>query len=66
MNTDSQRPKDRKEFRTDQGWIRNTEVTRGSDGSAPPPLNTLMMVKTGMLTEKSYVRHERWVEMWRD
>ena len=35
MNTAFQRLKDRKEFRPVQGWIRTTEVTRGSDGSAP-------------------------------
>ncbi|MFO5973178.1 protein rep, partial [Pseudomonas aeruginosa] len=35
MNTAFQRLKDRKEFRPVQGWIRTTEVTRGS-GSASP------------------------------
>ena len=38
MNTAFQRLKDRKEFRPVQGWIRTTEVTRGSDGSAHPAL----------------------------
>ncbi|MBE3060756.1 protein rep, partial [Klebsiella pneumoniae] len=63
MNTAFQRLKDRKEFRPVQGWIRTTEVTRGSDGSAPPHFHTLMMVPPGMLNGKSYVRHERWVEL---
>ncbi|RZF93667.1 Replication protein, partial [Klebsiella pneumoniae] len=66
MNTAFQRLKDRKEFRPVQGWIRTTEVTRGSDGSAHPHFHTLMMVPPGMLNGKSYVRHERWVELWRE
>ncbi|MFS9818557.1 protein rep, partial [Salmonella enterica] len=61
-----QRMKVRKEFRPVQGWIRTTEVTRGSDGSAHPHFHTLMMVPPGMLNGKSYVRHERWVELWRE
>ncbi|WP_437435759.1 protein rep, partial [Klebsiella pneumoniae] len=65
MNTAFQRLKDRKECRPVQGWIRTTEVTRGSDGSAHPHFHTLMMVPPGMLNGKSYVRHERWVELWR-
>ncbi|PHK80025.1 replication protein, partial [Salmonella enterica subsp. enterica serovar Typhimurium] len=58
MNAAFQRMKVRKEFRPVQGWIRTTEVTRGSDGSAHPHFHTLMMVPPGMLNGKSYVRHE--------
>ncbi|HGU1351368.1 TPA: protein rep, partial [Escherichia coli] len=36
------------------------------DGSAHPHFHTLMMVPPGMLNGKSYVRHERWVELWRE
>ncbi|MFK7520033.1 protein rep, partial [Escherichia coli] len=39
---------------------------RGSDGSAHPHFHTLMMAPPGMLNGKSYVRHERWVELWRE
>ncbi|MGF3663096.1 protein rep, partial [Salmonella enterica] len=28
--------------------------------------HTLMMAPPGMLNGKSYVRHERWVELWRE
>ncbi|MGJ8863292.1 protein rep, partial [Salmonella enterica subsp. enterica serovar Kentucky] len=56
----------RKEFLPFQGWIRTTEVTRSSDGSAHPHFHTLMMAPPGMLNVKSYVRHERWVELWRE
>ncbi|PQN27542.1 replication protein, partial [Shigella boydii] len=48
-----------KEFLPVQGWIRTTEVTRSSDGSAHPHFHTLMMAPPGMLNGKSYVRHER-------
>ncbi|KYF17807.1 replication protein, partial [Salmonella enterica subsp. enterica serovar Typhimurium] len=46
MNAAFQRQKDRMEFSPVQGWIRTTEVTRGSDGSAHPHLHTQMMVPT--------------------
>ncbi|PQN23266.1 replication protein, partial [Shigella boydii] len=63
MNAAFQRMKVRKEFLPVQGWIRTTEVTRSSDGSAHPHFHTLMMAPPGMLNGKSYVRHERWVEL---
>ncbi len=66
MNAAFQRLKERKEFRPVQGGIRTTEVTRGSDGSAHAHFHTLMMVPPGMLYGKSYVRHECWVELWRE
>ncbi|MBE3060263.1 protein rep, partial [Klebsiella pneumoniae] len=66
MNTAVQRLKHRKEFRPVQGSIRAPEVPRGSDGSAHPHLHALMMVPPGMLNGKSYVRHEQWVELWRE
>ncbi|WP_250382399.1 protein rep, partial [Escherichia coli] len=65
MNMAFQRLKDRKEFRPVQGWIRTTEVTRGSDGSAHPHFHTLMMVPPSMFT-RDYVKHARWVELWRE
>ena len=66
MNTAFQRLKDRKEFRPVQGWIRTTEVTRGSDGSAHPHFHTLMMVPPSMLSGRDYIKHGRWVELWRE
>ncbi|MGL0089943.1 protein rep, partial [Salmonella enterica subsp. enterica] len=65
MNMAFQRLKDRKEFRPVQGWIRTTEVTRGSDGSAHPHFHPLMMVPPSMFT-RDYVKHARWVELWRE
>ncbi|MER3250398.1 protein rep, partial [Salmonella enterica] len=55
----------RKEFAPVQGWIRTTEVTRGKDGSAHPHFHTLLMVSPTWFT-KNYVKHARWVELWRD
>jgi len=66
MNTAFQRMKVRKEFKPVQGWIRTTEVTRGRDGSAHPHFHTLMMVPPGMLNGHDYVKHDRWVELWRE
>ncbi len=66
MNTAFQRMKVRKEFKSVQGWIRTTEVTRGRDGSAHPHFHTLMMVPSSMLSGDGYVKHGRWVELWRD
>ncbi|PAP24256.1 protein rep, partial [Salmonella enterica] len=48
-----------------QGWIRTTEVTRGSVGSAHPHFHTLMMVPPSMFT-RDYVKHARWGELWRE
>jgi plasmid rolling circle replication initiator protein Rep len=55
----------RKEFAPVQGWIRTTEVTRGKDGSAHPHFHCLLMVPPSWFG-KSYVKQERWIELWRD
>lgn len=66
MNSAFQRLKARKEFKPVIGWIRTTEVTRGRDGSAHPHFHTLMMVPPSMLSGDGYVKHYRWIELWRD
>lgn len=66
MNKAWQRLKDRKEFSPVQGWVRTTEVTRAKDGSAHPHFHCLLMVPSSMASGKNYVKHARWVEMWRD
>jgi plasmid rolling circle replication initiator protein Rep len=65
MNSAFQRLKDRKELTPVQGWIRTTEVTRGKDGSAHPHFHCLLMVPPSWFT-RNYVKHERWVGLWRD
>lgn len=66
MNAAFKRLEKRKELKSVQGWIRTTEVTRGKDGSAHPHFHVLMMVPSGMLSGRDYVKHCRWVELWRD
>lgn len=67
MNAAWQRLKDRKEFGSVLGWVRTTEVTRGrQDGSAHPHFHALLMVSPSMLAGVNYVKHARWVELWRE
>lgn len=65
MNRSWQRLTQRKEFKPVLGWIRTTEVTRGADSSAHPHFHALLMVPPSWFT-RHYVKHARWVELWRD
>jgi len=65
MNAAWQRLKERREFAGPVlGWIRTTEVTRGSDGSAHPHFHVLLMVRPSYFRGQSYVSQARWVELW--
>lgn len=66
MNEAWQRLIKRREFSPVLGWVRTTEVTRGQDGSAHPHFHALVMVPPSMLAGTNYVKHARWVELWRD
>ncbi|MDP0784639.1 protein rep, partial [Klebsiella pneumoniae] len=66
MNAAFKRMEKRKELSPVQGRIRATEVTRGKDGSAHPHFHCLLMVQPSWFKGKNYVKHERWVELWRD
>lgn len=66
MNKSWQRLIKRKEFKAVQGWIRTTEITRGKDGSAHPHFHALLMVSPSWFTGRSYVKQQRWVEIWGD
>ncbi|MBW4980717.1 protein rep [Marinobacter adhaerens] len=66
MNKAFQRLKDRKEFKPVLGWIRTTEVTKGKDGSAHPHFHTLLMVPPSWFKGGTYVKHARWVDLWKD
>jgi hypothetical protein len=66
MNKAWQRLKDRADFKPVLGWVRTTEVTKGKDDSAHPHFHALLMVPPSMLSGKNYVKHARWVDMWRD
>lgn len=65
MNEAWQRFVKRKEFAHVSGWIRSTEVTRGKDGSAHPHFHVLMIVPSSMVSGRSYIKHAKWVELWR-
>ena len=56
----------RKDLKPIQGWIRTTEVTRGEDRSAHPHFHVLMMAPPSWFTGKYYVKHSRWIELWRE
>lgn len=49
-----------------QGWIRTTEVTRGSDRSAHPHYHCLLMVPQSWFTGKYYVKQARLIELWKE
>lgn len=55
----------RKEFRPVLGWLRTTEVTRGKDGTAHPHFHVMMMVPPSWFSHH-YVKHERWVQIWKE
>lgn len=66
MNSAWQRLKDRAEFKPVLGWVRTTEVTRGKDGSAHPHFHALLMVPPSWFKGSNYVKHDRWVQLWRE
>lgn len=47
------------------GWIRTTEVTRGSNGSAHPHYHCLIMVNKSYAKSRNYISHNEFVEMWK-
>lgn len=55
----------RKEFQGVLGWVRTTEVTRGKDGTAHPHYHVLMMVPPAMLSGRLYIKHDKWVDLWK-
>jgi len=49
-----------------QGWIRSTEITRSKTGEAHPHFHALLMVKPSYFQGKNYLKHARWVALWRE
>lgn len=68
MNEAWNRLRLRREFKPVQGWARSTEVTREAkrEGYAHPHFHCLLLVPRSMMAGKHYVKHARWVELWRD
>lgn len=49
------------------GWVRSTEVTKGSQpGMAHPHLHLLCLVPASYFSGSLYIKQARWVELWRD
>lgn len=48
------------------GFVKTVEVTRGNDGNPHPHLNLLLAVNKSYFTSRDYLRHDRWVQLWRD
>ena len=54
-----------KDFGAVKGWIRTTEVTLGDDGNPHPHYHILLHVPSSYFGS-SYIKRDRWLEMWRD
>lgn len=48
-----------------KGFVKTIEVTRGTDGNPHPHINLCMAVNKSYFTDKTYLSHARWVELWR-
>ena len=68
MNAGWNRLRLRQEFKPVLGWGRSTEVTQEAKrtGYAHPHFHCLLMVPPSWFRGQSYVKHARWVELWRD
>ena len=51
------------EFQIVKGWVRGSEVTRSDTGEAHPHFHALLLVPPSYFG-KSYIKHEKWVELW--
>lgn len=49
------------------GWIKNIEVTRNlKDDTAHPHCHILLLVEPRYFKDSSYLKHEDWLQLWRD
>jgi plasmid rolling circle replication initiator protein Rep len=48
------------------GYIKSLEVTRSENGEAHPHFHVLMMVPSGYFKGGSYIKTERWAELWQE
>ena len=65
LNSSWRRLLRRGEFSAVEGWIKTTEITRGRDGLAHPHFHCLLMVEPRYFG-RGYIKHDRWVELWRE
>lgn len=48
------------------GFIRSTEITKGVGGSAHPHFHAILQVPAGYFKGEGYIKHEMWLQAWRD
>lgn len=48
------------------GWLKNIEVTRGINDTAHPHCHALLLVEPRYFKDSSYLKHEDWLQLWRD
>jgi hypothetical protein len=65
MQSAFMRLRKRKDFPA-HGYIKSLEVTRSENGEAHPHFHILMMVPSGYFKGGSYIKTERWSELWQE
>lgn len=48
-----------------KGFIKSIEVTKGGDGNPHPHFHLILAVNKSYFTDKTYISHKKWVELWR-
>ena len=48
------------------GFIRSTEITKGVGGSAHPHFHAILQVPGDYFRGRGYIKHETWLQAWRD
>lgn len=65
MQQSFKRLRERKDFPA-HGYIKSLEVTRSENGEAHPHFHILMMVPRSYFQGYSYIKTERWAELWQE
>ena len=47
------------------GFFKSLEVTKGNDGTAHPHFHVLMMVSSSYFQGATYIKQDKWVQMWK-
>lgn len=66
MNEAWNRLRLRKDFKTVQGWVRSTEITKGENNSAHPHFHALLMVPPSYFNGKNYLSQSGWTDLWKE
>ena len=48
------------------GFVRSIEVTRSATGQAHPHFHCLLQIPAGYFSGQQYIKHEDWLQNWRD